>query len=425
MNYKLKHDLPHEPVTCLGWLLDSRGIDDPEEYINPTSASELDPYLLDNILDAAKCVKKHLDDDDEIVMIVDSDCDGYTSSTMLYNYICEFYPKAKIKYFFHEHKQHGLEDLFTVCEEGPWKLVLIADAASNDYGYHKRLKELGKDIVILDHHDAPRYSEDAIVVNNQLSNDYSNKSFCGAGIVYKFLMVMDDLLYNERSHCKKYMDLCALGNIADCMSMTNPETRYYIVKGLENIQNEGFKALIEQQKFPLFKETSWLSYIKIAFYIAPLINAVIRVGTMEEKKMLFDAFAHPDRLVLTDKRGAKPEARERVCVEMARRASNIKNRQNRIKDKAMELLDNRIQKYGLLSDKILIVETYESDNIPQELRGVICAQFVTKYGRPCAIVAKNEEGYLRGSLRGNAAFSEVPNFKAFLEDSKLTEYVQG
>lgn len=73
MNYKLKHNLPHEPMTCLGWLLDARGVEDIEEYVSPTSESELDPYLLDNIEEAARCVKKHLDEDNEIVMLIDSD----------------------------------------------------------------------------------------------------------------------------------------------------------------------------------------------------------------------------------------------------------------------------------------------------------------------------------------------------------------
>lgn len=424
MNYKLKHSLPHEPMTCLGWLLDARGVEDIEEYVSPTSGSELDPYLLDNIEEAARCVKKHLDEDNEIVMVVDCDCDGYTASAMLYNYIRDFYPKAKIKYFFHEHKQHGLEDLFTVCDEGPWKLVLIADAASNDYEYHKKLKESGKDVVVLDHHEAPQYSEDAIVVNNQLSPRYPNKSFCGAGIVYKFLMVMDELL-DAKNHCRKYLDLCALGNIADCMSMTSPETRFYIVKGLQKVENRGFAALVAQQEFSLFRTTRYLTYVKVAFYISPLINAVIRVGTMEEKKLLFEMFVNPDRLILTNKTGALPGTMAPLATEMARRAYNIKNRQNRIKEKATQLLENRVQKEGLLDNKVLIVKTKESDGIPQELRGVICSQFVAKYHRPCAIVAKNEEGYLRGSIRGNAAFEEVPDFKEFLENSGCVEFVQG
>lgn len=236
---------------------------------------------------------------------------------------------------------------------------------------------------------------------------------------------MDDLLYGERSHCIKHMDLCALGNIADCMSMKHPETRYYIVEGLKHINNGGFAALVSQQSYSLFKETNNLGYINVAFYIAPLINAVIRVGSMEEKRMLVEAFINPDKLVPTDKRGAAPGELERVSIEMARRASNAKNKQNRIKEKATEQLDDQIHKFGLLSDNILIVKLPENNDIPQELRGLICTQFVNKYGRPCAILVRNAEGYWRGSMRGNAAFEGVPDFKSFLESSGCIEYCQG
>ena len=77
---------------------------------------------------------------------------------------------------------------------------------------------------------------------------------------------------------------------------------------------------------------------------------------MEEKRLLFEAFINPNKLIQTDKRGAKPGDMEKVSVEMARRASNARNRQNRIKEKATELLDMRLHKYELLDNKILIIE---------------------------------------------------------------------
>ena len=37
-------------------------------------------------------------------------------------------------------------------------------------------------------------SPNTIVVNNQLSESYSNKSLCGAGVTYKFCQVLDNIL---------------------------------------------------------------------------------------------------------------------------------------------------------------------------------------------------------------------------------------
>ena len=213
------------------------------------------------------------------------DTDGFCSSAMLWLYLKHFFPRADLNFVCHEHKEHGLEDIIDTVEDSDYDLVILPDSSSSDYDFHKRLKEHGKDVIVIDHHEAERYSENAIVVNNQLSERYSNKSLCGAGVVYKLLMVLDEKILgpDKEGYAEHFIDLCALANIADCMSMKAPETRYYIVEGLKQISNEGFKALIDQQSFSLFKENDTLNYISIAFYIAPLINAVIRVGTMEEK----------------------------------------------------------------------------------------------------------------------------------------------
>ena len=71
MYYRLKHELPHDATTCLGRLLDSRGIDDIEEYVNPSKQSELDPHLLDNIDAAADKIIEHMEEESNVLFVVD------------------------------------------------------------------------------------------------------------------------------------------------------------------------------------------------------------------------------------------------------------------------------------------------------------------------------------------------------------------
>lgn len=427
MKYKLLNELSHNPQMCLEELLMSRGVEEVEGYIYPSQDYELKPDLLDNIDDAALLLLTHLKNKDAILLVVDSDADGFCSSAMMYNYIKHFFPEITLDYICHEHKAHGLDDIINQVLESDYDLIICPDASSFDIEEHKLLKENGKTVLVIDHHDAPEYSPYATVVNNQLSEKYYNKGLCGAGVVYKFLTVMDQYL-NSNNHSKEYLDLCALANVADCMSPTNLETRYYITEGLkpENIKNEGFKAFIKAQEFSLSKAAGKdMDYMKVAFYIAPLINAITRVGTMDEKHLLFEAFIHPNDLVQSGKRGAKEGDMEKVAVEAARIATNARARQNRIKEKAEELLDYRIHKFDLLENKIIVIEVYEEDKIPQELTGLLATQFVSKYGRPCMVVRRNEEGLLQGSLRGNENFQEVPDFKSFLLNSGIMNYVEG
>lgn len=425
MKYRQTQYLSKDANTCVAEILRARGVENIEAYMRPSQEYENDSMLLDHIQEAAGRLIWHLNKNSSILFPVDCDNDGFAATAILWSYIKDFYPEANLKYICHEHKAHGLEDLIDEVEQYGFDLILILDAGSGDSAYYERLENVGTECICVDHHDFDTYPTHCICVNNQLSEHYPNKSLCGAGVVYKFCQVLDKILCPQNPRSSYYLDLVAMAEVADCMSPTDPETRYYISQGLTQINNGFFKQLIVQQSFSLFKNSDGLNYIKIAYYIAPLINAMVRVGTMEEKRQMFQAFIEPDTMVQSTKRGAKAGDMIRICEEVARKATNAKARQNRIKDKATELLEGRIQKEGLLDNKILVIEVYDEDDIPQELRGLIAAQFVNKYHRPTMIGKTNDEGFFRGSIRGNDSFEEVSDFKNFLENSGCMEGVYG
>ena len=70
--------------------------------------------------------------------------------------------------------------------------MLIPDASSNDYEEHRILKDNGIEIIILDHHLADHISNNAIIINNQLS-DYPNKELSGVGVIWQFCRYIDSL----------------------------------------------------------------------------------------------------------------------------------------------------------------------------------------------------------------------------------------
>lgn len=207
------------------------------------------------------------------------------------------------------------------------------------------------------------------------------------------------------------------------------ETNYIILQGLKNIKNKGFQTLIEAQSFSLKDKAvapySGLTPIDIAFYIAPLINAITRVGTMQEKETMFYCFIEPERLVPSTKRGAAAGDMETAAEQTARAGANAKGKQNRIKEKAMNLIDFKIQKNQLNDNNILVVELDPGDDIPQEMTGLIAMAVVSKYNKPCMIGRKNEDNQLQGSIRNNGNFAGLPSFKKFLEESSLMNYVAG
>lgn len=162
-------------------------------------------------------------------------------------------------------------------------LVVVPDASSNEYDKHKKLHDRGIDILILDHHQAEKVSQYACVVNNQLC-DYPTKSLSGVGIVYKLCQYLDLLL--KENQADKFLDIVAIGLVGDMMDLRDFETHYLVQEGLKNLENPFIKGMAEKNKFSLGEI---LSPIGVAFYIVPLINAITRVGTPEEKMLLFES----------------------------------------------------------------------------------------------------------------------------------------
>lgn len=321
--------------------------------------------------------------------------------------------------------------MYELTERKICDLIVLPDSSSNDYEEHKILKEMGYDILVLDHHQAEGYSEHAVVINNQLSEDYPNKDASGVGIVYKFLEFCD---INLGLNCvTRYLDIVALGQLSDMMEQVTPENRYWCNYGLSHIENPLFRTIIKEQCYPLFgiKKEEWsdtyytngkLHQMGVTFYITPLINALIRMGSPSEKELLFKAFTNGYDEVPSTKRGAKGEM-ETIATQIARYCNNARDRQNREKEKAVELLDIQIMNDCLDENKILFLRA-DDLNVSNNLTGLIAMNIAAKYRKPTLLGRLNREGLIKGSIRG-LNDSELKDFRQFLLDSSLMDYADG
>ena len=402
-------------------LLQARGVENVELFLNPDSSCVQSPSDLNNIEAGAELLYNVMMKKGKILLVVDSDCDGFTSAAIIYQYIKDLVSDICIKYLLHEGKQHGLEDhLNSILESGDnYDLIILPDSSSNDIDYHEELKDINLPCLVLDHHltDVP-ISSNAIVINNQLSPNYKNKELTGAGVVYQFCKYLDKKL--NVNHADKYMDLAALGIIGDMGGMLSLENRYIAVNGLKNVNNFFFKSILDKQAF---STKGKVNPITVAFYVVPLINAMIRVGTMEEKKRLFEAFYDGTKKIPSGKRGAKGTL-EYAAVESVRECTNARNRQNKTLDDAVFSLENKVHKYGLLENKILFVRLDDEDDFPAVLNGLCAMKLAAKFKKPTIVARLNKEGYVRGSARA-VSNSPLPNLKTFFTESGYFEYAMG
>lgn len=422
MKYSLISN-PNPNLTIAQQILVNRGIplNKINAYLKTTDSCLHAPEDLDSIQVAAFLLLKHLKSNGKIYIQVDSDCDGYTSSALLLNWIYRYNPAAlqNIQFGLHPGKEHGLSEQFVdSLEYMQYDLVIVPDAGSNQHDLHEKLLDKSITCIVLDHHEAHEKSKYAIVVNPQLDN-YPNKQISGVGVVYKFCKVLDRAV--DTDFADDLLDLVSLGMIADMVDMREIETKHLINKGLLNIKNPFIKALCEKQAYSM---RDGIIPISVGFYIAPLINAVIRVGTEEEKAGMFRAFLESEayKEEPSTKRGAKFGEIETVVDKAVRQSTNIKNRQGKLRDSGMLEVIKIIEEQGLNSNQAIIVEAPES--LDKNLSGLIANQLMYKYQKPVLLLRPTKEGMLQGSARGYEK-SELSDLKSFLLKSDLVEYAEG
>ena len=399
----------------------------PEEmqhYITVSQKDLLDPLLLDNMKEGASVLIQHIKNNDKIFVLIDVDCDGMTSSAALINYLNMLFPaftQSHIIYYMNEGKVHGI-NADMVPEDV--KLVICPDSSSNNYEDHKKLRERGCDVLVLDHHLADRESADAIIINNQMC-DYPNKTLSGVGIVYKFCSYLDSLL--DTNYAKEILDLTAVGIIADMMDLRNYETHYIINQGLQHFRNPFLKELAEHNDYSISR-AGGLQPFSVSWYIAPQINAIVRSGTNEERMIVFKSmleFNSYDQVPST-KRGCKGQY-EPLVTQAVRTCVNVKNRQTKIQDSVYTSINKIIKDKNLLENKVIAVKLDKNHIIDRNLTGLVANKIVAEYGHPVLILAENDTDNginWEGSGRGTNT-ADFDDFKGFLDNSGLINWAEG
>ena len=419
MNLIYDRLLPNESDSYIRDILEKRGIKDVKNFLRPTSSNYNEPLLLKNCEWGVNLLKKHISNRSNITIIQDCDCDGLTSFAIMWNYLYDNFG-IEANYLIHENKQHGAEKLSWIPKNTD--LLIIPDASSNEPELLRSIQEEGIDVLVIDHHLISVDNEGICVINNQ-DGSYPNTTLSGAGVVFKFLQQVDKEF--GINSVENYIDLAAVGCIGDVMDLSDLETHYIVERGLNNIRNNGLKTFISKQTFSI-KDPDNLTPIDIAFYIVPLVNAIIRVGSNYDKEILLKAFIkYSNEAIPSTKRGRKPGDTEIVAEQAFRLATNAKNRQKKMKEKAVELIKLKVEKEELNSNKILIVplNDFESSQVDSNLTGLIAMELVNYYNKPVILVRKTIEGDFKGSIRSDTLF--FPNFKDFLVDTKCFTYVEG
>ena len=420
MKYRLYENGTNDTSNVVMEVLKNRGVCDCNEYLNLADKVVLPYSHLNNMDEAVDLFINHFERKSKIGVLVDEDVDGFCSASEMYLYIKRLDNDYPVKYIMHQRaKAHGLSDDINLPDD--IELLIIPDAGTNDVEQCKKLNEIGIDILILDHHESEKDNPFALIVNNQMSESYDNKSLCGAGVVYKFLKALDDRLWNE--YADDFLDLFALGNISDVMDMRSYETRYLTDLGLKNIQNKFLKALIKAQEYSM---NDIVNIHNIQWYITPVINAIIRIGSIEEKELVFRSFIEEDEFFEYKKRATKNNPaqtiQESIYDRAARFCKNSKQRQDKLRDKGLEKLSNQAKKFCKNPDETKILLVDATDVLHEGLTGVVAIKMAENFNKPVILLKRhrNERGEeVYGGSARNMNNSPIENLKDVINSTNV------
>lgn len=239
-----------------------------------------DPFLLPDMAAACDCIISHLDAGHFILVHGDYDADGVTASTLLVDFLKSI--GGKTAWFIPDRLDEGYGLSEKGCDyaiAGGISLVITVDCGVTSVHEADYLRSKGVDLVVTDHHqcgpELPRAN--AVVDPMRADNVYPWPRLAGAGVALKLVQALCLRLdYGER--WKDYIDLAAVGTVADMMPLQN-ENRAIVIEGLDRINSAprpGLKALISLQD--LASGARPLTAHTVGFRISPPINAAGRMG---------------------------------------------------------------------------------------------------------------------------------------------------
>src|SRR5947199_403341 len=279
----------HGVSELLGRILAGRDVevDGVEEFLDPTVKRLMpDPDTLTDMRRAAARIADAIMAAEKIAIFGDYDVDGATSAAVLAKFLrhCGNEPLIHIPDRLFEGYGPNTEAVRALAEKGA-RLLITVDCGTTSIEPLACAKELGLDVVTIDHHlaDETLPPADALVNPNRL-DDLSGLNYLAAcGLVFMTVVAVNrELRKRGYWHVLRpepdlldSLDLVALGTVADVVPLKGLN-RAFVCKGLlamRRREHVGLTALMDAARLTGPPEC-W----HLGFLLGPRINAGGRIG---------------------------------------------------------------------------------------------------------------------------------------------------
>lgn len=370
----------------IGQLLFNRGITSPseaEKFLYPTLGDLTNPFLIKGMEEAVQRAAKAIVNRDPIMIYGDYDVDGLTATALLKAFLSKI--GVETAHYIPKRLEEGYglnADAIKAMAPLGIRLLITVDCGVSNREEIALAKQLGIDVVVIDHHEPPSELPEAVVVDPlQRGCPFPFKGLTAVGLCFMFLLALRRYLRErgffrnrKEPNLKKFLDLVALGTIADVAPLLG-ENRILVKFGLRELENTnrpGIKALKELAAI----KGSPLTYELVAFRLAPRLNAG---GRMQREET-------PLKLLLTED--------ESEAFKLAQELEEA----NRLRQWVQEEI-YREARLLALDQKDHPVIVLAKENWHPGVIGIVASKLAEEFYRPTVLIAlEGEKG--KGSARG-------------------------
>lgn len=373
-------------------------VKDIEKYIYCRKEDMYDASVMADMDTALSCIENAVKDGRKIVVYGDYDVDGVMSTVILYKTLLHLGAQTDF-YLPHRQKEgYGMncEAVEELKREG-FDVILACDngiAAVNEIAL---AKELGMEVVVIDHHE-PAFetlsdgskkdllpNADAVADSKRTDCPYPFKKLCAAGMCYKFSGLLFKRFGKEFVYDDEFLAFAAIATVCDVVDMLD-ENRIIAKNGLalaKEIPNKGMRALIRETNLE-----GPINEYHAGFVLGPCINATGRLQSAELSVKLF---------IEEDEKKACAYAAELV---------RLNNERKLMTSKAVEEAVSTVEREGLFNDRVLVIYC---PNVHESIAGIVAGRVKETYYKPTIMITDSTD-MAKGSgrsIEGYNMFEEL------------------
>ncbi len=362
-----------------------------ERFLYPRLNDLGNPFSLPGVTGAVKRILEAADNGETVILYGDYDVDGVTSIALLDSVLRAY--GIKTHCFLPTRLEEGyglsLKGIDNCLGATHATLLIAADCGTNSREESLVLKELGVDLIVLDHHEpsSEGTAECVALVNPKLGDDFHY--LCTAGVVFK----VSHALLKERPlsgfDLKNYLDFVALGTIADIVPLEG-ENRIFARRGLSQLDQTIHPGLVALKRVAGVNAPARSN--DVGFKLGPRINAAGRLDTAEASLHLMLSQDEDEAVILAESLDQQNRDRQELEQKTREEAEQM------IHDLPQEERD-----FGI----VVGARGWHPGVV-----GIVASRIAKRYYRPTFIVAINEEGLGKGSGRSVSGISLVHALEA-------------